>query len=177
MNTCDHNLDSSYDLCEQCLATVADGNAVLGRFELIGPGVGLAVDFDGGQVTVYMVEADTVVYGSGGIADAWVTFGDQLTAAPSVELHSPTQPIEAASTRDLALICEVVSGLATALLPIIEEAFGSGMSAEKVLLELRPWLDEQNPTPLTRRVFWATVRLIAVAAMCYMDRDQHDGGS
>ncbi|MDQ7877307.1 hypothetical protein Q9R08_04885 [Microbacterium sp. QXD-8] len=173
MNTCPHGIDSSYDLCEQCLASVADGDAVLGRFGLVGPGAGLAVDLKNGRVTVYMVQADTVVSGGGGIADGWVTFDEQATNAPDVELHPPVE-LEGASTRDLADLCEVVSELATSLLPMLEELVDSDATSDEIVGALAAWVNGMEIKPLTRRILWSTLKVLAAAVLAYMEREDED---
>ncbi|MFB7884981.1 hypothetical protein [Microbacterium sp. NPDC056057] len=174
MNKCPHGLDSSYDFCEPCLAALAEGDAVLGRFQLVGPGAGLAVDFKDGRVTVYMVNADTVVSGGGGMADGWVTFDEQATSAPDVELHPPVDPSELgdASPRDLADLCEHVSEFATEILPFLESEIDRGTSAEEILRGFVWWLDQRGTKPLARRVFWAAVQVLIAAALAYGHQEE-----
>lgn len=175
MTTCPHHIDSSYDLCERCLSAVAEGDALLGRFQLVDPGAGLAVDLKDGRVTVYMVNAGTVVSGGGGVADGWVTFDEQSTNAPDVELHPPVGLNELeVSTRDLADLCEQVSELATAILPVLQGLVERGSTSLEIVQVFAWWLDERDTKPYARRVFWATVKVLIAAALAYEDHKEDE---
>lgn len=121
---CEHGRDA-WTLCEDCLAVILNGNAVLGRFDLTGVGAGLALDIGAdGKVTVYMLNADTAAFGGGGMVDAWVTHDGQYTGAPDVVLAAPTLPVDI-SAQEVADLCAVASDIATALLPVMNQALDS----------------------------------------------------
>ncbi|WP_341998578.1 hypothetical protein MRBLWH7_000345 [Microbacterium sp. LWH7-1.2] len=136
---CAHGRDA-WTLCEDCLALILNRNAVLGRFDLIGLAAGLALDIDEDeQVTVYMLNAETAVYGDGGMSDAWVTHGDQYTGKPDVVLAEPTAPVNIA-TQEVAEFCAVVSDLATALLPVVKRAVDSEVDLAEWFEGFSAWI-------------------------------------
>ncbi|WP_168627363.1 hypothetical protein [Cryobacterium sp. BB307] len=163
---CEHGVDA-WTLCDTCLADMLDGNAVLGRFTLVGIAAGLAVDIrSDGRVVVYMLNADLAAFGGGGLSDAWVTHDDECTGMPDVVLDDPTEPVVIAA-EEIARTCQVVSDLATALLPFVEFAFASGADGAEVIAELVGWMERLELKPGTQRMFWGALRVVtrAVAAL------------
>lgn len=138
---CLHGVDA-WTLCDTCLTEMLDGNGMLGRFSLVGVGAGLAVDFrQDGRVVVYMLNADTAVFGEGGVADAWVTHDDHYTNAPHVVLAEPTVHPVPIGSEEVARFCEILSDLATALLPVIREGLDSEVDPEVWCDGFYRWVD------------------------------------
>ncbi|MFJ2534944.1 hypothetical protein [Microbacterium maritypicum] len=166
---CAHGTDA-WTLCEPCLAEIIDDNAVLGRFDLMDISGGLAVDLhDDGEVTVYMLHAFNVAYGDGGVSYAWVTHEERLTTEPDVVITEPTAPV-AMATQEIADFCELASGLATALRPVVERAIELD-APEALYVELGAWLERFGAGPPTWRFVIRVVQLITFALMKREDRE------
>ncbi|WP_144882533.1 hypothetical protein [Microbacterium paraoxydans] len=165
---CAHGTDA-WTLCEPCLAEIIDGNAVLGRFDLMDISGGLAVDLhDDGEVAIYMLHAFNVAYGGGGVSYAWVTHDERLTTEPDVVIARPTDPVVIA-TQEIADFCELASGLATALRPVVESATARD-DADAFVEGIDEWLHRHGAKSRTRRfVLW--VLLMLVLAMMNRDGD------
>lgn len=166
---CAHGVDA-WTICEDCLSDLLD-RGVLGRFDLIGLGGGVAVDIDDdGRVVVYMLTADTVVYGGGGAAFAWVSFDGRLTTEPDAVLARLGEPVRVA-TEQVADFCGAVSDLATALLPVLNHAVETDTAPEAFAAWLDTWMDLRGTKPHTRRLVYQVVRLLSLAVAAMVDRE------
>lgn len=168
---CAHGTDA-WTLCEPCLAEIIDDNAVLGRFDLMDVSGGLAVDLhDDGEVTIYMLHAFNVAFGSGGVSDAWVTHDEQLTTEPDVVVAEAAEQVGMA-TQEVADFCELASGLATALRPVVTRAVELD-APEALYGELVAWLEQHGAKPQTRRF---VIRVTQLLAFALMKREDEEAG-
>lgn len=158
---CPHGA-GAWTLCEHCLADILDDNAVLGPFDLMDVNAGLAVDLhDDGRVVIYMLHAFNVAYGGGGVSYAWVTHDEQMTTEPDVVIAEPTDPVNMA-TQEIAAFCEIASGLATALRPVVARAVELD-TPEALYAELMRWLMERGAKTQAQRFVLRVAQTLALA--------------
>ena len=168
---CLHGTDA-WTLCERCLADILDDNAVLGRFDLMDISGGLAVDLhDDGEVTIYMLHAYNVAYGGGGLSFAWVTHDERLTTEPDVVIAEPNEPV-AMATQEIAAFCEIASGLASALRPVVERAIDLD-APEALYVGLGDWLERLEAGQQTWRF---VIRIVQILTLALMKREDREAG-
>lgn len=158
---CPHGADA-WTLCEPCLAEILDDNAILGKFDLMGVSAGLAVDLhEDGEVTIYTLHALNVAYGSGGVSYAWVTHDEWLTTEPHVVIAEATEPVTMAA-QEAADFCEIASGLASALRPVVARAVELD-APEALFTELVRWLAERGAKARAQRLVLHVAQMLALA--------------
>lgn len=163
---CGHPRSENWDGCDWCAADFVDrrGGHPLGRHQLLGLTAGLALDLrDDGRVIAYMLHADTVAGDSGGWRDAWITHDEWLSQAPDVEITAPAHYLPPEQTaEELADFCELVSGLATTLRPVVERAIELDALSE-LYDELGVWVEKRQMKRQARRLVFAVAQVLLVA--------------
>lgn len=171
---CGHPKSQYWEGCDRCAADFVDrrGGHPLGRHQLLGVGIGLAFDLhDDGRVIAYMLHADTVAGDSGGWWSAWITHDEWISQSADVEIAAPVlYMLPGQTAEELANFCELVSGLATALRPVVSRAIALDVP-QALYAELLRMLDGLEAGAQTCRLVIRVVQLLVFALMTREDRE------